>query len=87
MALSPKEMARKGEENYAAKIDVMPDRYEDAEDRAIKAYKDVGFLRTFNEAYEGAWDTMPSHYEDVVEKGLESKWRENWTEKMFGTKK
>jgi len=87
MPLSPTEMAEKGEDNYRSKIAVMPDRYKDAKSRAISGYKEVGFLDTFNRAYEDAWDTMPEHYDEVVERGLEDKWRENWTEKMFGSKK
>jgi len=87
MVLSPTELAAKGEDNYAAKIDEMRERYPDAKSRAISGYKEVGFLTTFEDAYADAWDTMPEHYRNVVKKGLESKWRENWTQKMFGTKK
>jgi len=87
MPLSPTEMAKKGEDNYADKIDEMRKRYPEAKSRAIKGFKEVGFLTTFEDAYEDAWSDMPAHYKDVVKSGLESKWRENWTKKMFGSKK
>ncbi len=77
-------LAAKGERAYAAKIPVMPERYEGARERAIASYRAVGFLDTFVTAYSGRWPSMIESYREAVRPGLERKWRERWTSKMFG---
>ena len=62
----------------------MPERYEAARERAIAGYRAVGFLDTFVRAYEERWPGMIESYRDVVKPGLERRWRERWTSKMFG---
>ena len=57
---------------------------EAARDRAIAGYRAVGFLDTFVRAYEERWPGMIESYRDVVKPGLERRWRERWTSKMFG---
>lgn len=79
MPISLEDLAKKGREKLAAKVDIMKENYRSAIDLAIEGYKALPFGPKTKAAYEKGMRTYAAtNYETKVTPDIADKWYRKW---------